>query len=210
MEELEKRFFPLMVDPSVFLSADHLKKLIDAEYKLYISRTLFNILSTLDKKYITFILSYFYWPSQKKLIKLDIETIRGFLKKDSMYEIYTAPEEDIIKLRPYLSYEVQKFTIPLEVQQILIDELSFLIRSSSLLLRFRRTLDYFRRAGIIIIDLANTAKDKKERIFHKIKNLKWFITILLTGLSMTNLESLDPIFHLLQSGASFILVVMDD
>jgi len=209
MAEPEKRFFPLMVDPSVFLSADHLKKLIEAEYELYISSTLFNILSTLDESKITFILSYFYWPSQQKLIKLDIETIRGFLRKDKIYKIYTAPEEDKNTLRPYLSYEVQKFTIPPEVQQILIDELSFLSRKSSLLLRFRRTLDYFRRAGIIIMDLANTAKYEKERIFHKIKNLKWFITILLTGLSMENLAPLDPIFRSLRS-ALFILAVMDD
>jgi hypothetical protein len=206
--EPRARFFPLMVDASVFLSADHLQKLIEAKYELYISHRLYEILKTSDEKHISFILEFFYWPWQKRLIKLDIKTIYRFLNFANL-KTYTAPPEDREEMMRYLKPNVIKVKLPLEIQEILADELSFLRRKSSLLLRFRRTLDYFKRAGIIMIDLANTAKDKKEEIFNKIRGPRWLIALSPAGLSMTNLGSLDPIFPLLISGALFVLVVMD-
>jgi hypothetical protein len=210
--EPRERFFPLMVDASVFLSADHLQKLIEAKYELYISHRLYEILKTSNEKHISFILGFFYWPWQKKLIKLDIKTIYRFLNFANL-KTYTAPPEDREEIMRSLKSNVIKVKLPLEIQEILVDELSFLRRKSSLLLTFRRTLNYFKRAGIKIIDFTNTLKDKKEEIFKEIRGLRYFIAISLTSVAIIlqilhQSEEHSP-FTLLISGAALVLVVMD-
>jgi len=200
-EREKERFLPLMVDPSVLLSADLLKRLKEARYELYLSRTLYKILKERNEEEISNILRYFYWPWQRRLIKIRFELMYQFIEVTK-----PKPYEAILECRKEIEPYMEKVDLPHEVREILIEEFLFLREKSSLLLRFGRTLNYFKRAGISIINLANTLKDKKEKIFERIKGLKWLVVVLLVA---TDLPSQDPIFTSLMRGAQFALVVIN-
>jgi hypothetical protein len=89
IEEIKKRgrverergqFFPLMIDPSVLLSADHLQRLKEAGYELYLPGTLYRILKEREER-ISNILMYFYWPWRKRLIKMKFELMHQFIEE---------------------------------------------------------------------------------------------------------------------------------
>jgi hypothetical protein len=212
-EHVERdRFFPLMVDPSVLLSTELLSKLRKAGYKLFLSAELFKILEERNKKKILDIMSYFCWAQYRIETKIDFESVFRFIEEKANIELYHAKTDFEKEIKPRL----EKIHLPAEVQRILVDEYSFLRERSSLLLRYRRTLNYFKRAGLPIIDMANLLKDKKEEIFHRIRGLKWFVALILFLPSDEKLlelflrtGSIDPIFHLLVKGTTFILLVMD-
>jgi hypothetical protein len=204
-----------MVDPSVLLSTELLSKLRKAGYKLFLSEELFKILEERNKKKILAIMSYFCWAQYRiETIetKIDIESVFRFIEEKANIELYHAKTDFEKEIKPRL----EKIHLPAEVQRILVDEYSFLRERSSLLLRYRRTLNYFKRAGLPIIDMANLLKDKKEEIFHRIRGLKWFVALIVFLPSDEKLlesflrtGSIDPIFHLLVKGTTFILLVMD-
>jgi hypothetical protein len=207
-----ERFFPLMVDPSVLLSTEHLSKLRKSEYTFFLSEELYNILVERDKKIIRYVLRHFCWPQYKKEIKVDFESVFRFIEEMAKIELYHAN----IKLKEEIEPKLEKIHLPAEVQRILVDEYSFLRERSSLLLRYKRTVNYFKRIGMPIIDMANLLKDKKEEIFHRIRGLKWLVALILFLPSDEKLleilvqkGGIDPIFHLLVKGTTFILLVMD-
>jgi hypothetical protein len=156
-----ERFFPLMVDPSVLLSSEHLSILRKAGYTLFLSRELHNILEERDKKIILYVLRYFCWPQNKREIKVDFESMYRFIEEKDKVELYRAST----RFKEEMESRLAKIHLPPEVRRILIDEYSFLRERSSLLLRYRKTVTYFKRAGMPIIDMANSLKDEKEEIF---------------------------------------------
>jgi hypothetical protein len=207
---VRERFFPLMVDPSVLLSTELLSKLRKAEYTLFLSEELYKILEERDKKKILYIMRHFCWAQYRIETKIDFESVFRFIEEKAKIEHYHAKTE----FEEEIESRLEKIHLPAEVQRILVDEYSFLRERSSLLLRYRRTVNYFRRAGLPIIDMTNLLKDKKEEIFHKIRGLRWLVALVLLLPSeelpqVLGPNFIDPMFYLLLKGTTFILVVMD-
>ncbi len=164
---------------------------------MYLPGTLYRILK--ERKEIGLdVLKYFYWRRLKRF-EIDFEVVYQFTKIAKPYE--SLPEHRK-QIEPYL-----KVSLPPEVRNILIEELSFLMGKSSLLLRFRRTLHYFKRMGIIIVDLSSTLIEEKEKIFKRIRGLRWFIAV---SLGVSDLLPLNPMSSILMRGIGIVLVVFDD
>jgi hypothetical protein len=191
---LEKKLSTLIIDPSVITSDIHVLKLLSIEKKLFIPATLFEVIKEREKAYD--ILRYFVWSPWQ--VKLSAES----LKLIERAETYKYKEENIQDVYPKLD----RLTIPPYVKQILLEEYSFLKENSALLLRFQKTLQYFRNIGISTLNLMNKLKDEKERVFYQIRGPRWIVTILL---DFSALFVQDPLLKTIFTVSDIILATFD-
>ena len=174
VREFERSVFPVMIDPSVLCSPRHVYALIESRYEIYVPATLFYLIGRGEIERFQYVMSYFYWPWHKRFVKFDFEAIRFLVLK--IAKPYEAKREFITDVTPYF----ERIRVPPEVLEILLQEFSFLKEHSSLLMRTKRTLSYFKRAGFVIIDAANRLKDYKRRVFYRLRGLTWFVVTLLS------------------------------
>jgi hypothetical protein len=166
---LEKKLSTLIIDPSVVTSDIHVRNLLELsdEKKLFVPATLYEVIE--EEKKAEDILRYFVWCPWKA--KLSAES----LKLIKRAEIYKYKEENIRDISP----ELDRLNVPFYVRQILLEEYSFLKENSALLLRFQKTLQYFRKIGISTLNLLNKLIDEKKRALYHIRGLKVIIALLL-------------------------------
>jgi hypothetical protein len=154
---------PIMVDPSVFSSILHTSILNELMQPLFISGTLAKLL--FDK------------PDHA------LEILRGFgwrdfpiLPSKSMrerFKLYDYNEKYVADWMQQ-SYKISK--VP-EVRTIVLDELSFLLEHSSLLMRTTRTLRHFRKLGIGILDFTGSAYHAKHHALEPLKGARWYLAL---------------------------------
>jgi hypothetical protein len=190
---LEKKLSTLIIDPSVVTSNIHVRNLLELsdEKKLFVPATLYEVIE--EEKKAEDILRYFVWYPWKA--KLSVES----LKLIKRAEIYKYKEENIRDISP----ELDRLNVPFYVRQILLEEYSFLKENSALLLRFQKTLQYFRKIGISTLNLMNKLKDEKVRALYQIRGLQFIVAFLLFG---NELLVQDP---LLGKILTTILVIFD-
>jgi hypothetical protein len=191
---LEKKLSTLIIDPSVITSDIHVRKLLSVKKKLFIPATLFEVIREREKVYN--ILRYFVWSPRQ--VKLPAES----LKLIERAEIYKHKEENIQDVFPKLD----RLNIPFYVKKILLEEYSFLKENSTLLLRFQKTLQYFRNMGILTLNLMNKLKDEKEQVFNQIRGPRWVATILL---ECSAFFEQDPFLRIIREISGFIFVIFD-
>src|SRR5260370_20516722 len=58
---------------------------------------------------------------------------------------------------------------PLIIGTVLAEELAFLESHSSLLLKTKKTIAYFKQVGKLVLDITNQMSDRKPALFHEIR-----------------------------------------
>jgi hypothetical protein len=193
---LEKKLSTLIIDPSVVTSDIHVRNLLELsdEKKLFVPATLYEVIE--EEKKAEDILRYFVWYPWKA--KLSAES----LKLIKRAEIYKYKEENIRDISP----ELDRLNVPFYVRQILLEEYSFLKENSTLLLRFQKTLQYFRNMGILTLNLMNKLRDEKEQVFNQIRGPRWVAAILL---ECSAFFEQDPFLRIIREISGFIFVIFD-
>jgi hypothetical protein len=196
MSVLEKKLSVAIIDPSVVTSSSHIRKLHNAEQRLFIPAAL---VKTIKEQKVDEILRYFvWWDWQAKLSP-------EFFELMEKAETYKYKEENVRDIFP----ELEKIDLPDYVKQILLDEYSFLKENSALLLRFRRTIQHFRNSGISTLDVMNKIKDEKERVFERIRGPRWIIAILLDSGALVEYLKQDPLWGTILAVSGIVLTVFD-
>jgi hypothetical protein len=199
LSNLEEKLSTIMIDPSVLTSAVHIQKLFDIKQKLFVPATLTKAIE--DEK-IEEVLRYFVWP-YFPLPKFSPEYFE--LAEKIRPSSYKHREENVKEIIPL----IERANLPEYIRLILLEEYSFLKEHSALLLRFRRTVQHFRIAGVATLDAANKLKDKKEEIFEQIRGPRWIVAVLLGLGGVGEYVSGDPLLGTILAVSGFILTVFD-
>jgi hypothetical protein len=199
LSDLEEKLSTIMIDPSVLTSAIHIQKLFDIKQKLFVPATLTRAIE--DEK-IEEVLRYFVWP-YFRLPKFSPEYFE--LTEKIRPSSYKHREENVKEIIPL----IERANLPEHVRLILLEEYSFLKEHSALLLRFRRTVQHFRIAGVATLDAANKLKDKKEKIFEQIRGPRWIVAVLLGLGGVDECLTGDPLLGTILAVSGFILTVFD-
>ncbi len=198
MSILDIKLQNIMVDPSVLTSNEHVYALpiLSRERRMFVPATL---VAAIKDNVVDKVLSYFAWPTiYYRIFKLSPEYLEIIMR----LERYHYKREDVEEI----IYPLEKLALPRYVRDILLEEYSFLKRDSALLLRFRRTIQYFKKLGVSTLDVTNKLKDHKENIFRRVRGLRWIVAILLSSGVLKNLAQ-EPFLGII--GVSFILIVFD-
>ena len=173
----------------------HLWKLLDlsVDQNLFIPATLYR---AYKEQKIHKILPYFVWaPRHANLSSV-------FPRLIEKTQIYEYKEENVKEILP----QIDRIRLPSYAKTILLEEYSFLKEKSALLLRFRKVLQYFRNMSIPFLDVTNKLKDEKERIFHKMRGLRWVTAFLLECAAPF---TTDPLLSKVLTTTKVILLVLD-
>lgn len=199
---------PIMFDPSVFTSDEHLRKLFWwSSLSICIPKTFNDLLLKLEKQEITErevnnVLKHFIFPSARRWVKLS-KYWREIKPRIKPYEAKAEYKEYIFK-----GIQEQLPKLPETISHILIEEYSFMREHSSLLLKGNQTIRYFTKFLPLTIDATNALKDKKEKIFSRIRGPRWVVALLLEANAVRSATS-DPLWSNIFAGAGFVLVFFD-
>jgi hypothetical protein len=196
-----------MMDPSVLTSEFY----VDALRQLYPERRISvpaTLIKAIDNNVVDEVLRYFIWPTTRyyRLTPSYLEKILE-LKRREYFQIYEYKKEYVREIIGLLERLVLPRYVERYVKDILLEEYSFLKENSALLLRFKRTIHYFKSLEVSTLDVTNKIKDQKENIFRRVRGLRWIVAVLLSTSEFRDLTH-EPLWRLI--GASgFILVVFD-
>ena len=172
---IDWKLLPIMIDPSVLTSDQHLdalSKFPDSYGPIYVPRTLFVMLSRLRSgeigiERVESLLRNFVSAGESVTLSskwMNIESPR--------YAGYEAGKEDVAPESMYQG-------LPDDVIAILSEEYAFLRKSSSLFSKSQQSVQYLKRRVKVAVDAQNSLVDKKNRIFHQIRGPRWTVAILL-------------------------------
>lgn len=190
MITIEDKLRPSMVDPSIFTSDKHLTFLIKYHStetflsRIYIPYTFVRLVKEEGDNETLETLRYFVFPMQKYRVKLskDWQKLKHEILKMPFYEAKTEYEQEIL---PILEEQFESY--PPFVKDILIEEYSFMREHSSLLLKGKQAIRYFQKILPVTIDATNRLVDKKQKLFHETRGLRWTIAFLLAIRDLPNL-----------------------
>jgi hypothetical protein len=196
MSVLEKKLSALIIDPSVITSDSHIHKLLNIEQRLFIPATLYWMVK---EQKVNEVLRYFvWWDWQAKIA-------REYFKLIEKAEIYKYKEGNVKEIVS----QIERVNLPVYVKQILLEEYSFLKENSALLLRFRRTIQYFRKIGISTLDVTNKIRDEKERIFERIRGPRWIVALSLDFSALIKYAEQDPLWGTILAISGIVLTIFD-
>lgn len=174
-KKLSEKKEKVMLDPSIFLSREIFLALKRDE-SIFVSHSF----SKIDLKLLPEVLNYFSWykrelkDKQLKEIKELIDTIKPY-KANSTYA------EEFRKItKGEILFKIK------EIEDIIIDEYSFLRENSSLLLRTKKTISYFKRFGIATLDVGNSLIRKKRDLFQRFEIIRYGLRIYIAVLLLFN------------------------
>jgi hypothetical protein len=194
-----------MMDPSVLTSEAY----VDALRQLYPERRIFvpaTLIKAIGNNVVDEVLRYFIWPTTRyyRLTPSYLEKILELQRREYFLR-YEYEEEYVREIIGLLERLVLPRYVERYVKDILLEEYSFLKRYSALLLRFKRTIHYFKELGISTLDVTNKVKDQKENIFRIARGLRWIVAVLLST-SEFRILTHEPLWRLIEAS---ILVVFD-
>lgn len=189
---------PVILDASVFTSFSHCETLLRAGENFFVSSTLYQMLyEEYDLQMLHNTLRHFAWRPPKYLpaAKLYLQIYM---------EPYSFKREHVEELYPYL----EEILLPPEVNQIILDEYSFLKEHSSILMSTKRFAKHLHRCGIVLIDAVNKSYDQKHRFFAKIRGPRWLLGVLLQVAGLATLSQ-NPLIGSILAGGGTALIVTD-
>jgi hypothetical protein len=175
-----KELKPFMLDPSVLTSDVHLQAVLKSGLKFKVPST-FLILIDKNPDRVPEVLRYFIPSNISPILSRYVSVCR----ERGIVEGYGVNKKRADALsRAQRERNLPTFAslyLPTEVQQILLEEYSFMKEESSLLSRFREPLQLFRRVGFVIVDayvgiLGVLVSSKQYAWFSP---LKWYVAQLL-------------------------------
>jgi hypothetical protein len=139
-----------MLDPSVLTSDLHLQAVLKSGLKFKVPPTFLLLID--EKNRMPQVLRYFIPLNTSPILSryLNVCRERGILEG---YGVNKKRVDDLSRAqRDRALPTFDSLHLPTEVQQIFLEEYSFMKQESSLLSRFRKPLQLFRRVGFVIVD----------------------------------------------------------
>lgn len=190
------KLLPTMLDASVLSSFRHCEVLLQAHEKFFVSATLYAMLyEKYGKRKVSDTLRYFVGRSLEYLPSEKLE-LRPYL------EPYAFKKEYVEEIYPY--YE--KSLLPSEVKHMILDEYSFLMEHSSILMSTKRFARHLHRWGIVLVDATNKIYDRKHRLFKKIRGPRWLGGILLSAAGISKLFTTPVLGFILATGGMTLIL----
>jgi hypothetical protein len=203
---------PFMLDPSVLTSDTHLQALLKSGLRFKVPST---FLSQIEKNSgrVPDVLRYFIpsdaTPILSRYVSICIENriLQGYEADKNLVDDLSRRQKD----RNFPTFD--SLYLPTDVRQILLEEYSFMKKESSLLSRFRESLQLFRRVGFVIVDayvgiLSVLVKSDEYSWFNP---LKWYVAQMLKSGASEVAEQIMKIPNLsfALDGAAEIMILFD-
>ena len=196
----------VMFDPSFFAFKDSKKILYNCCNKLtgkeftssfYLPNSLFKI-QEYDMKKVTYeLFSGFNYSRRVEYFKKNLNILDN-LEKEFEFKFWKTPVKYQDILSPYLFPSDNSYI----VQEILMQELSFLIEHSAVFSKMKRVFNLIMKAGVNVKDLSRKPFKKKKEFFEPYDHYKYYILVATTiGSLITQ--------NLTIAGINSIIVIFD-